>query len=798
MQSKRPLLHRSWGLSSSKRWQFSTQRIMHVARRWAQLAIFAGAALLNCGGVVQAAKAAPAVKRVVQPTKLLHFAPYAHALMTTSLVVGKGGNIWIGTESAGLWHCVLTGNTVRDGDVFSKNVPKNQYALPVNIYTAALDAQGRLWLGSLRHGVGVISGDKFQSYQTIPGLGRDAASVNGPLGQRVFAIAVSPVDSSIWIGTDSGLSRYEPKFHRWQYYTMADGLPSDAISALAFAPDGTLYVGLQADGLAVGKANDHYRHWVHIGGPLHVPLTAFGKGLPCPYVNAIAIQTAMPGDRKPAPSYRVYVGTDDGLAIGLDGGRNWQFIRGRNYFAKDKFMYPTLRTLGNFKRVASRFLMSSDYITTIAVEPNGPIWIGHRKTGVDLLTLGRRKLAHAIFTPIKALNGDYISAMAVMPQGRTLVGVYGGGVYVFQSAAQPHAEPDRAPRRVAAHEVFAPLPRPASAPTAKSLKGLIQRIKAGLAAPADVAVLREDWSTQGDWLGHYGVNYARLCCGTANYANAEEQFFGGLGACRILREQSPYPQFFNQGDWAAYLAWANSPLRSTLYFPVARMRVEGEWNDAGGRYPRYTDGPDMWLKVKIPRGLYVLSFYLHNKDGQTGMNKIRDYLAMVYPKGKNPTQALKHEKPLAVSRIYQFFGGEYCRFLLKGPGDYQVRLKRNYGFWMPVQGMFLDRLSGRKLDAGYNHLDGLPLSTYRPPPFSPSKLVAASAAWQLWKLAGQTDACSRGDLPLRRTVQVAAYRYAYAHHFPNLLLRRWRWRLHLWNHNDSLRFNSVMRKLNHR
>ncbi len=49
-------------------------------------------------------------------------------------------------------------------------------------YALAFDQQGRLWAGHLNHGVSVYNGVKWQNYGLI----------DGPLGDRVFAIAVSP------------------------------------------------------------------------------------------------------------------------------------------------------------------------------------------------------------------------------------------------------------------------------------------------------------------------------------------------------------------------------------------------------------------------------------------------------------------------------------------------------------------------------------------------------------------------------------------------------------------------------
>lgn len=746
-----------------------------------------------------------------------HFLRSGAANMVTALAPSGGGSFWIGTEGASLAPLSLEPQPMRPLPVIPAVL--KQY-LPKNIYAIAVDKQGRLWIGSLNHGVCVLSGRNMKTYEAIPDLGPLSKNSTGPIGNRIYAIAISPTDASIWIATDQGLSRYEPQHHRWCYYTAADGLPSNQLSALAFAPDGTLYVGTQAAGIAIGRPSNHYRHWSWINGPLHVPVLPFGRGLPSPFVNAIAIAST-PGAAAHR-SYRVLVGTDDGLAVGASDGRDWTFIRGQNYILKYKYMRLRPLHIAGLRVVHPNRLMSSDYVTAIAAEPNGRVWIGHRRTGVDVMTFtptadttGTGRHTVCTFQSIKPLANQFISAIASAGQKGMLVGTYGAGLYLCSTAGAHSPAGTRLAKpgvdlrthtvaHFAAHMAMglpgpsAPLPTPAPPPTTAQLNRLAEKIRMELGPPPAAALLGEDWSTQGDWLGHYGVLFARLCTGTVQFANAEEQFFGGLGPASILRENSPYPQFFNEGDFAYYLAWSNSTLRSTLYYPDAAMRREGEWNDSGGNYPRLMNGPDMWLKVEVPRGLYAVSFYFHNKDGQSGMNKIRDYVAMIYPRGNSPTRALVSEKPLAECRIYQFFGGVYCRFLLKGPGHYQVRLKRNDGFWMTIAGMFVDRIAGPRADAGYDHLDGLPITTYRPPAFKPSPAVASSAAWKLWRLVDRPAAYSAADLPWHWIARIDAYRYAQAHHFPPTLMRRWRWKLNLWNPADRLRFNAAMNKLNRR
>ncbi len=724
----------------------------------------------------------------------------------TAVTQDLQGRWWIGTEGQGI-YCFAphAGKSGRPEHFTSRNNAPN------NVYALACDDMGRVWAGSLRHGVCVYSGGRWRDYDVIAGLGYGRATAvrgapipppapggasdnstgrafntsgrAGPLGARIFAIATSGLNGNVWIATCHGLTRYRLHRNIWQYYTTAQGLPSNAITCLACAPDGTLFVGTQTSGIAYSSPSSHYRRWHHISGPLHLPLTPTGPGLPCNLINALLVvpQAKIGGQWH----YTLYAGTDAGLAIGTDNGHRWRFIRGRNYLAKIKGLWHVPARYDHPTAAQLAGLVSSDQITALAEDAAGNIWIGHRTTGYEVWNQNGRPT----LPPGHPLQPTpYVASLAPLANGGMLVGGYETGCFhVTEQAPGPTA-------RVIAWRphVAPPLPAGAWAPSQFALEHIIATVQSGQGAAVTAAFLGQDWRTQGDWLGHYGVNYARLCAGTPQFNNAEEQFFGGLGGADIWRESSPHQY---AGDVAYYVAWYHSPLLRTLYFPQATQRIEAEWNDAGGRYPRLYDGPDMWLRVKIPAGLYRLSFYFHNKDNHNGENDLRDYVVQVYPKDSSPAVAWATQRPLAQGRVMQFWGGMYISFVLKGPGAYQVRLKRNYGHWMTVAGMFLDRLSGPKGLAGYTNLDGLPLKNYRPASFAPTAAIAATPAWRLWQLLNQRRSYSRSDLAWQWPGRVLAYRYAQAHHFPRNLLAHWRWRLCLWTPADRQAFNHAIGRL---
>ena len=69
-----------------------------------------------------------------------------------------------------------------------------------NAYALTCDKAGRVWVGTLNHGVSVFNGKQWKTYGPL----------DGPLGSRLFALAVNPPDGGVWGATEAGLFRYRP------------------------------------------------------------------------------------------------------------------------------------------------------------------------------------------------------------------------------------------------------------------------------------------------------------------------------------------------------------------------------------------------------------------------------------------------------------------------------------------------------------------------------------------------------------------------------------------------------------
>ena len=197
-----------------------------------------------------------------------------------------GDALWIGTEDQGLWRLDLSADPAKPDawkQFIGKDGPNTEH-----VYAIAVDAAGRVWVGTTNQGVAVYNGVAWRTFGVLDGCA----------GERVFAIAADAEKKRgrVWIGTDHGLVCWSPSVPAatagkpggtggllapsevegsasvssqplrtggqatsatppdlcpgtWRTFTRADGLPSDQIYALAVAKRGRVWVGTECDGL---------------------------------------------------------------------------------------------------------------------------------------------------------------------------------------------------------------------------------------------------------------------------------------------------------------------------------------------------------------------------------------------------------------------------------------------------------------------------------------------------------------------------------------------------------------------
>lgn len=573
----------------------------------------------------------------------------------TSLTADTSGRVWAGTEENGVW--VASG---ADADKGWTHYGVKDGLGQDDVSALVCDTKGRIWAGHRSAGISVFNGQAWKSY--------DAA--HGPLGSHVFALAVSPKDGDVWIGTDAGLTRYSAAKDTWRYYTRAEHLPSDQIQALAFDAKGTLYVGTQCDGLAIGTPTNDYASWQHLIGPTRPGISPSGPGFPdCRITALLATRDGS-----------VYAGTPTGLAGSQDGGKSWTYLRGKDWYKKVEGRTGTVPT---DLAPAPTPTLAEDYVSALAEDSAGRLWIGHSAKGVEVADTAQP--GHALVSAFTQPLTDDVRCLLASAGPSVLAGGYGSGL-----AVAPSTDPNAPAWHIAAAPAPAALPSPAAAPTAAELKALLASVPAAAPAlsPGTAVYLGEDWQTQGDWVGRYGHQYADLCGTTSPVLQPEVQEPG----YEAFDQTGPHYK-----DAPSIYSWIGKriiPERRFLYSPTLGSRREAEVNDGSwqhDKYPMTYEGPDLWVTFTVPAGAHRASFYFVNNDGHQSPFSKRNYFLEM--KADKPTLAEEDRAPaLASARVADFYHGVYKQFLVMGPGTFHLKIGRSYSECTKLQGVFLDKI----------------------------------------------------------------------------------------------------------
>ena len=546
-----------------------------------------------------------------------------------ALAVDNAGSLWVGMEDWAVWN-----RTVGDrGEQKWRQFTVKDGLGDNNAYAVAGDKRGRVWIGHRNHGVSVWNGQSWKNYGPL----------EGPLGERVFDIAVCPTDGDVWMATNGGLARYSDAQDKWSYFSRADGLRDDQINAIAFDAAGNIYCGTQQSGVAIAHADKNYADWKNVLATAYMPDRAKGTGLPSNLINDILVaHGALDG----TGAGFIYATTDNGLAWSGDGGATWQFVRGADWKANVEGLAK--KTVPVAQSLDEDELLTQDWSTSLAEDRAGQIWIGHRRKGFELRAPHTMRTTYASSeTPLKEDDQDYVRALLDVPGIGMLGARYGNPADpgVFEIFPERNA-PDRAPRP---QTLVAPFPSAAAPLDAAQLNALgahLAALKTPLKA-GEATFLGDDWATQGDWVGRYGRAHATL---SAMDGGSREQFqrltrtenhvFEGAPGYSVKAQVGPH----HRADLQSWVTFPNTQIPASLFDPLIGHRRQAEWIDLSnsfvGIYPWAYDGPDIWLSVQVPAGLHRASLYFHNKDGQSNTDRFRDFMVEVKGVASEKTPAL--------------------------------------------------------------------------------------------------------------------------------------------------------------
>ncbi len=687
--------------------------------------------------------------------------------------------VWCGTEDQGVF-CAESADLDRWRQFTTKDGLGDD-----SIYALCSDQHGRIWVGHQFSGVSVFNGLTWKNYP----------STSGPLGERVFDIACDPIGGDIWIATNLGLSRYSDQSRSWSYLTRGGWFPVrdslettalhvDEIEALAFADDGTLYAGSKTQGLGIGKRNDDYGIWQSVKAPTSSNFSEkmTGRGIPCDQINDVLV----------AKDGTVFVATVRGLARSKDSGVTWEFVRGRDAIGKVKESFDGPSS--NWREptnILREMLLPEDYITALAEDDEGRIWMAFRIEGLFIgheasklnLTLKPDELG------IKTQGDCVITDILPVSDGTTWVGGYGNGTPGLQKtdiglpgAASVIAKTDIAQN----HLATSTMPTEAAPPSSEQLKQL-RRIIEESKIPFKVgfgAYIGEDWSTKGDWVGRYGRGNAMLCA-----MDAPMDHVVGYGTHYSIRGFTGSNGEKGEAlrHWCHKVRWDD---RRVLYNPIIGYRRQAEWDDHAEAYPLTHEGPDIWVEVDVHEGVHEVALYFFNKDGITGRNRLRDYLIELKPYAENERRAYNSD-PIARARVREFRGGVYHTFVVTGPSKYWIKVACNDSFNTILSGIFCRPLAGewKYEDWSLPWMGGVSYAAPRTQVDSTWSETLRNAH-DLWN--STTPNTEQNALEASRPARLLALRTAIAESAPPSLIDAWRWELKAWSSKDRKDFDEKM------
>ncbi len=665
--------------------------------------------------------------------------PHVMAALT-----GSDGSVWIATEGKGVFRC-------SDGKTWEAMHEKKGFPATLNAYAIAEDGYGTIWVGTDNQGVALWDGKSWQRISCEDGLA----------GERVFAIAAH--EKQLAIATSGGISMRNER--TWSHQTPANGMGDAIATSLAYDEQGKLWASFACGGVGVLPARA--KEWRSTSTSWYVepaslsrqPQTSTGSGIPSNLGNAIATLNG-----------KTYYGSTCGLA--LYQNEQWLYVRGKDYADKNKgLQVPLAKTQPD--STPPENLLLEDYVTALYPSSEG-LWVGYRQQGVQLLdaqTLAPKKAVSG-FNNVRNARAKWVRQFVRLPKGALYAVTYGGGLrYVAQLP-----ELQLTPKTRASHTM------PPSPASTKELQSMLAALKEHPAAPTGKAVFFwfEDWYTRGNWCLRYGRSLAHLNAGASpcdiafcfDKSLPKPGWLEGMVGPKRAKNDHLRLWFHEEDDHENL---------NVLWNPDAGTRSEAEWDDHGEEYPQSQDGPDVWAKVKIPGGRYMLSLYFYNPNGRHARNGYRDFLVEVRDGDENSTQqdlpSIQHRPVLARTRIFDFAGsGCWKNFFVQGPRVLMVRVCRNHSFNTILNGVFLSNLNETPTQFHCDPIYAVPREEKACIAHgAPS--ADAQDALRLWSITRSPEKIDPAYLAFSRLAALASYRSLKGN---DNLKKIWRKHLYLW------------------
>ena len=250
-----------------------------------------------------------------------------------------------------------------------------------------LDKNQNIWVGTWEGGINVF----YRKQPTFSLLRHEAGVINGPLERKITSVAAN--NTSIWLGTNIGLSEYNRKTQTWLHFNQ-NKLSGNDINSLRYDAEGDLFISAYQRPLTLYfSKTKQFKNYI-------IPEMKSGGS-----INTFA----------PEKSGQMWIGT------------------------KNNGIYLFDKKTGEFDPIHKKFpaLNWNISISSVLHDNQNRLWIGTTTDGIYVLNL-----AHGTFK--KYLNGaeghnlsdEHILALFQDKKGRIWVGTNGGGLNRFDDKTQ--------------------------------------------------------------------------------------------------------------------------------------------------------------------------------------------------------------------------------------------------------------------------------------------------------------------------------------------------------------------------
>jgi signal transduction histidine kinase/ligand-binding sensor domain-containing protein/AraC-like DNA-binding protein len=128
----------------------------------------------------------------------------------SQLITGPDGNIWMGTEDAGIAIFDKQDHSFRH--ILNNSDPKNSH-IRNNVHALTIDNEGYVWSGNFNGGINKINPKNFQ----ITNYSHSDNDPSSLVNNFVFSLYYDP-DDFLWVGTMDGIDCFETKNHQIKHF----------------------------------------------------------------------------------------------------------------------------------------------------------------------------------------------------------------------------------------------------------------------------------------------------------------------------------------------------------------------------------------------------------------------------------------------------------------------------------------------------------------------------------------------------------------------------------------------------